>query len=383
MRTFAAVCQRKGSSWMSHLAMYKISIPIPMALPYRSTFQAILPLLKHCLLLCLVVLTEALYGQTMVKLTDGGVKIKNPTFYIDEIVDARSNKDIIGIVQRGLKNEKQTAVLDGDIVSVFRIAIGKLAEANKVSTPVAMRILKLNVFERTLISSETGVAEVIIEFYVKKESGYVFIMDAGSTAMSKGLNVTGSHARNIERCLEDCFDQLNKSLFDFTWNNSKTVNREVLLAIPDILDDYTFPILTATEVPSGVYRNFVEFRNNKPGARLSSSPDKMNSASSYDIRQGKLYSEDGEESDVWGYFDGDKFFVKVGLEFFELAIDDGIFWFNGYDISKIESKLNMSGKSIVMAAFTGFFFYDIRYNAQLKPVRYAINLGNGDLVSLD
>src|SRR5690606_18127475 len=118
----------------------------------------------HSLLLCSAI---PVYSQTLISLPGKRIAIKDPKFYISEIIDARSNKEMVGIVQRGLKNRQETASFENGFQDELKNSLEDFLQSQADRTPLIVRILKLNVYERTLLNSETAVAEVIAEFYTK------------------------------------------------------------------------------------------------------------------------------------------------------------------------------------------------------------------------
>jgi hypothetical protein len=323
----------------------------------------------------------------LISLSAREVAIKHPTFYISEILDARSNKDIVGIVQRGLNNKQEIAQFKNGFQEELKNAIIEFLQPQANLTPLIVRVLKLNVFERTLLTSETAIAEVIVEFYTKTDAGITLVKSAASTVTSGGLDVTRSHGRNIERCLADCLSQVNSFLSQATptFDLTSTIEHKKLFETPDALGEYRYSILTDASPVKGVYRNFIEFRDNAPGIIMDFSiKEKPNyTGEFYDATKGVIKTADGKESNVWGYSDGKRIFIKLGQEFFQVFFEDGILWFQGYDISGYKTDLAIPGKSVVMGALTGYFYYSLQVSWNSRKVRYAINMGNGDLISLD
>jgi hypothetical protein len=302
-------------------------------------------------------------------------------------VDARSNKDIVGIVQRGLNNKQEIAQFKNGFQEELKNANAEFLQPQANLTPLIVRVLKLNIFERTLLNSETAIAEVIVEFYTKTDVGITLVKSAASTVTSGGLDVTRSHARNIERCLADCLSQVNAFLSQDkpTFGITSTIEHKKLFETPDALREYEYSILSDASPVKGVYRNFIEFRDNAPGIIMDFSiKEKPNyTGESYDATKGVIKTDDGKESNVWGYSDGKRIFIKLGQEFFQVFSEDGILWFQGYDISGYKTGVSIPGKSVVMGALTGYFYYSLQVTWNSRKVRYAINMGNGDLIPLD
>lgn len=330
-------------------------------------------------------LTTQAHSQTLISLPGRRITIKNPKFYISEIIDARSNREMVGIVQRGLKNRQETASLENGFQDELKGTLDAFLKPRAGLTPLIVRVLKLNVYERTLLNSETAVAELIVEFYKKTDRGLALVKSAGSSVTSSGFDVTGSHGRNIELCLADCLGQVNDFLLkDPVALEGPLTDYGKLSDPPHILDDYEHPILRDTFLVKGVYRNFIEFRNNAPGIVDFSIKEKMNyTGTVYDVTRGVVKTADGKETNVWGYADDEGIFIKLGEEFFQVFAEDGILWFEGYDVSDFKTDVSIPGRSIFMAAFTGYLFYQIRVDWNAEKIKYAINMGNGDLIPLN
>ena len=186
----------------------------------------------------------SVYSQTLISLSAREVAIRHPTFYISEIVDARSNKDIVGIVQRGLNNKQVIAQFKNGFQEELKNVVAEFLQPQANLTPLIEHVLKLNVFERTLLTSETAIAEVIVEFYTKTNAGIALVKSSASTVTSGGLDVTRSHGRNIERCLADCLSQVNTFLSQDTptFDMTSTIEHKKLFETPDALREYKYRI---------------------------------------------------------------------------------------------------------------------------------------------
>lgn len=344
------------------------------------------PYAKTCIILCLPLwIAIPVYSQTLISLSSKKAALKNPKFYISEIIDSRSNKEIVGIVQRGMNNKQEIAQFKNGFQDELKNCLAEFLQPRTDLSPLIVRVLKLNVFERTLLTSETAIAELVVEFYKNTDRGIILVKSAGSTVTSTGMDVTRSHSKNIELCIADCLSQVNTFLINHQTVFDSPIDYKNLFKTPDVLEEYKYPILKDSFLVKGVYRNFIEFRDNTPGIIMDFSiKEKVNyTGSAYDATKGVVKTADGKVSNVWGYCDGEKIFIKLGEEFFQVFVENGIFWFDGYDISNYKTNVSIPGKSLVMSAFTGYLFYQIQVGWNSKRVKYAINMGNGDLIPLN
>lgn len=103
----------------------------------------------------------------------------------------------------------------------------------------------------------------------------------------------------------------------------------------------------------------------------------------YDVARGVIKSPDGWETNVWGYADEMGVYIKLGQEFFQIFAEDKILWFEAYDVSSYRTNFQIPGRAVFTAAFTGYLFYQLGVSWDSKLTKYAINMGNGDLLSLN
>lgn len=344
--------------------------------------------MKKYLIISLFFGVIPIYAQTLISLPGKKPALDRPNFYIAEIIDARSNKETIGIVQKGFTNEPETARFANVLQKELQSSLGELLQPREDRTSLVMRVLKINIFERTLPTKETAMAELVIEFYTKTDSGPLrLIKSTGSTWITNGVDVTRSHGKNIEHCLVDCLKQVNETLGKKTHTTDPALILEYskLFQAPGILDKNSYRIFKDTFLVKGIYKNVVEFRENSPGilADFSINEKTNYTGAAYGISRGIIKTADGKEINVWGYSDGEQIFIKLGEEFFPLFVEDDIFWFEGYDISNYKLNLNISDKSVMVAVLTGYLFFQVGVTSESKRIKYAINLGNGDLIPLN
>lgn len=343
---------------------------------------------KKYLLIALLFGFIPIHAQTLISLPGKKSLLDKPNFYIAEIIDARSNKETIGVVQKGLTNQLETAQFANALQKEFQNSLGELRHPHEDRTPLLMRILKINVFERTLYTKETAIAEVVIEFYTKTGlRSSRLVKSTGSTVITNGIDVTRSHGKNIERCLALCLHQVNVTLGKkmHTTDQPVITDYSQLFQAPTIFDKNNYRIFNDTFLVKGVYKNVIEFRENSPGIMTDFSlHEKTNyTGSAYGVTRGEIQTAEGKEANVWGYSDGKQIFIKLGEEFFPLFVEDDIFWFEGYDVSNYKLNLNVSDKSVMLGVFTGYLFFQVGLTWDSKRVKYAVNLGNGDLIPLN
>jgi len=78
-------------------------------------------------------------SQTSISIPRQKITIRDQQFYISEIIDARSNKEMIGIVQRGLKNRPEAALFQDGLQDELKKPLVNLLQPQDSLMPLIMR----------------------------------------------------------------------------------------------------------------------------------------------------------------------------------------------------------------------------------------------------
>ena len=102
------------------------------------------PYAKACLIHWLLLwIAIPVYSQTLISLSDKKAAIKNPKFYISEIIDSRSNKEIVGIVQRGMNNKQEIAQFKKGFQDELKNCLAEFLQPRTDLSPLIVRVLSL------------------------------------------------------------------------------------------------------------------------------------------------------------------------------------------------------------------------------------------------
>ncbi len=150
------------------------------------------------------------FSQQVILLSPLLKEIADRQFFISEIIDARSEKRILGVAQT-LKDNREIIEFKNEFQEEMKNFLKDLLQPKSTLTPVLMRVLKLAIYEtKTATGSEDAQAELIIEFYQKTEKGLILLKSVGSTVTkSAAISVTRFYDESIASCFRDCLSQLN------------------------------------------------------------------------------------------------------------------------------------------------------------------------------
>jgi hypothetical protein len=166
--------------------------------------------MKNQLLLCLLLIglsSGASFAQKsyVVKLNPDYINIPNRSFYIDEVIDNRTDKSRIGIVHNGsLRLAQFEYGLENSLESYLKSAFPKTDQ----EIPIIMVVNRLEISEKPADVGEVGYADVSIDFF----TGEIKLFSTDQHVEVTGTDVTKLHEANIREAVA-------KSLFAFDDSN--------------------------------------------------------------------------------------------------------------------------------------------------------------------
>lgn len=164
------------------------------------------------LMLSLIGFQATLFAQNeMIELKNEHVDLHLKNFYIEKVIDGRTNKENIGFVQKGAFNRKINADLKGGVEAAVYNYLSESVVQDTHSTPVVMRVVYLNISEHTGIASETGKAEIKVEFYKKESNELGKLYETEAFVEKPGMDVTKGHEKRIREVLVACLKSFNNS----------------------------------------------------------------------------------------------------------------------------------------------------------------------------
>ncbi|WP_339815156.1 hypothetical protein [uncultured Imperialibacter sp.] len=166
--------------------------------------------MKNQLLLCLLfigLLSGTSFAQKtyVIKLNPDYINIPNRSFYIDQVIDNRTDKSRIGIVHNGTQRLAQFEYglensLEGYLKSAFPTTTQEI--------PIVMVINRLEISEKPANVGEVGYADISVDFF----TGEIKLFSTDQHVEVTGNDVTKLHEANIREAVA-------KSLFAFDDSN--------------------------------------------------------------------------------------------------------------------------------------------------------------------
>jgi hypothetical protein len=242
------------------------------------------------------------------------------TLRISEVVDARRDQRVLGIIQRGIAKRKDLAVF----AKPGLLEIEELLRRSDILSEkggLVMRVSKLAIFEVTSIWRETAKAEISLDFFINSNDNFYYITSVYSSVEPKAMDVTRLHPSNIASVLQSALASFPAHKNEIT--SGFAFSREHLIDPAISFREISgMPIVNAVSYKDGYYASFEEFLNNEPSISLGCEVKPGNKTV---VKCGQ-----GEEPvRIYGYAKGNELYILFHHDFYHLKKDKNGFAFRG------------------------------------------------------
>lgn len=342
-----------------------------------------------CLLLFAIVSIGAAFSQSRtVGLGDQSIKDMSREFYIAEVLDSRIVKTSIGTVQLGMLNRKAPAQFPQPLEQELLGFISKHLPQQPNQVPVILRVNKFWISEETKASTETGSADILVDFLLQEGDSYRKLYTAAAVASERGMDVTKKHEANIARVIADCLSQFsNRSITELLAQAETLTPDQAHATFDKVILVPEFPILQAQAYSEGIYKTLDEFRTNNPTAAPGFEVRGRSSFQNAMVGGGDIMpyqtTAEGKQKpvkDAWGFSDGHTLYIRYQNAYYPLALRQNTFIFMGPP----EMNTNVAATGAVVTAAVlggpigGAIAGGIRA-ATAKPAEYTLDLMTGHL----
>jgi hypothetical protein len=269
---------------------------------------------------------------------------------VSEIFDARKDNKSLGVVQTGLNNRPRFVVFDKPGMSEIEELL-KRSGLFSADRGLVIRFTVLKISEYTTIFTESGKAEISIDFFIRYQDMYYYITSVFTSAEPDGIGVTYKQAENLVNTFEDALVVFSRQ--------KHQPNPNLAFTKEDLSDPYlvlreplSMPILTDKRIKDGYYASYEEFINNQPSVSIHCKVDIAATATA------KCDGKVTEIPNLYGYALNNKLYIFYHEEFHELMKRNDTFYFNGP--SKVQSSDGVAeaysgsgGSGGLMAPFIG------------------------------
>lgn len=334
--------------------------------------------MKRYLTIFLLIILFGVTAQAQEKmqtfsLKEEALQTSNHSFRIVEVADERKNKANIGWVQMSVFNVRHFADFERPLEEEIMDFLSRSQGPGSSETPVKLGVGHIYISEQTRAFSELALVELEVTFYARnEEKNWVPVWKAKSEkSIKKGADVTKLHPKNIATAMDEVLEILEQSNWRenldyplFTNPSDREVNLEEV------------PVYTAEEHPTGIFKTFEEFRDNRPGYQGKL---KMRDARGMSIVLWE-YDEKGKrrntrKKDYYGFAYDNKLYINLDRTYCEIEKREDGLYFYGPSIS------DANATSIAQAS-AGLIGAVIASSATSHKVLYRIDLESGEFMEL-
>jgi len=282
-----------------------------------------------------------------ISLDDFVIETNEINFTISEIIDARKDKNSLGVIQTGLNNKRNFAVFEkpglGEIENLLKTS-GLYKEHNGLS----LRITALKISENAMSWKETAKAELNIDFFIRHDDLYYYVSSVFASVEPKGLDVTGMQAENIVDVLGTAFTIFSRQKNEVNPDRTFTLE-ELTDPTVSLRDPLSMPIMKDQKLKEGYYATFEEFVNNAPSIDIDC---KIKFSSPVKTVCGDLVTE---VPTLFGFAHEDKLYILYHHQFFELEKKHNTFFFDANPRLSKNSPDDVTDSDLTASAIAGMF----------------------------
>jgi hypothetical protein len=284
-------------------------------------------------ILLLLLLPFALNAQEKITISLEGVKayfpIKND-YYIEKIIDAREQKDSIGIFFK--KEERKKIVLakslEVELATLVQTQFQK--EGNK--KPIILKISHLFMTDKKRLGERLSYVEMRMSFILRKEDNTLEeLFEASNVNISSDVTYKDAYiVTNLKAVFENCVKDFSVREADFLLAKPFVLS-EAELTQPKQTEDHN--CYKKPKKKRGLYNNYYDYRDQVLDTAyfFYNNPIKIDSMKPFNeeyvtISEVKMTSLDRKLP--WGYCDGENNHINIDGKYYKIYEKDGLFLSN-------------------------------------------------------
>jgi hypothetical protein len=242
--------------------------------------------------------------------------------YVAHVVDARPQRAGLGLVMRA--GAPRLATFEQGLVPTLQAFYTIYVPPRPGAVPLVMRLAALELTEQSAGFGEAAAAGLVADFYAPQpDSSYRLVAHFAQQHTRTGLDATGQHAANLGYLLLEA----TKAAFAPAAGpaNGPAYTRAAVLGAQPLPGE-GLPVLNLAAVPrSGFYHTLPEFWANQPSEAGPVEVERHPYLTTewrgdYEVKPYR-HDQAGRRvlaTDVWGFCDGENFYIHRGRSFYKL-----------------------------------------------------------------
>ncbi len=297
-------------------------------------------------------------GQKIIELYDEPIETADRKFSVVNVIDARIDTTLVGIISMGFNDTKKEKVVFAHTLSeTLRKFIDHNLPRNSGGDSIVMQVQGFAIDRSYTVTHgisggkrQVAIMKARLAFYLKKGDRYYQLIEKDYSLQEIALFIGKKHTTNL-------LNLLRQSLADVS-NTGLTVYNRPSFSWEELNQPFQhYAIVNARQLVRGIYVNFSEFLDNKPSLEnfeiIPNASDSTFRFFAFD-KEGKRY-EVTALTRIWGFCDGQNAYIKQNAYYFNLMIKPNGVTFVGFDYY-ILLRQKMIGPVVagaVLAALSG------------------------------
>ncbi|WP_157541352.1 hypothetical protein [Hymenobacter aerophilus] len=344
-----------------------------------------------------VLLAPAALGQFYLDLKYQQITLPSRTVHVEQVVDGRPGKPLIGMVYKGFSNRTTVVMFRQDLETELTEFVQRQLPARPTDHAVVLCLRQLRVGEQMVGMVEQASADMAADVYEHQPDGYHFVRSVAAHTATRALESTGLHAEHVALLLQKCLEQLTT----YHWAERPTGPALTLAQLPTDVPAVSAaatagapPAILQETLRPGVYATFEQFLANTPDPSLRAAADTVAfGAGAPQARLGwrgvprlrvkimNVKNQTQPAKQIWGFSDGRQLFVQHQKSFFPLVRHHNFFTFVGEappDVAYMQAKVEAQGRAMMQAAALGAGASRVgAIDHSAEPMGYAVDMRTG------
>ena len=337
----------------------------------------------------------AAHGQAYyLNMSNQTIDVPNRTFYVEQVLDGRPGKPVIGTAYHGLRNQQTVVLFRQGMESELTALLRQQLPSRPTDHSVVLCVRQFRVSEVVNGFTEQANADVAADVYAHLPDGYHYVRSVADHTSERALETTARHSPNLALLLNRCLMQLAN--VDWEKARQRPARSLAQLATDHPPVALRPAILTVARPRAGVYHSFESFLANRPDTtvRLRLDTVRVNAVGweGTTLLRASAHHADGKRvaaREVWGFSDGSHVYLRqrhppYGQSvYYPLARQHDFFTFIGpAPLNVAAMNQRALGHAVKPGGMTGKSAPNGSEDDSRQPVAYALDMRTGQTALL-
>lgn len=255
----------------------------------------------------------------LITLEDETIEIPSFNFSVVQLIDARPDTTNIGFITKGNLDTRFFVDLEGGFVQNFGDLLNRSFNSLNEKTPLVVRVNRFFVYNLNGEQGNFNLAEINLDFYVRKEGIWYHEFQAGNYEVTHQNNTSKKYESLLTHVVATCFEEFKARMIGNLGYHQRVDDDEMNHVSPD---GQFSKMVSMTYRQRGIYHTYNDFRDNITDIGtpyLTSDVRGSKSDKSFLVLEGV---KKRKIEDIWGIYQDGTAYINISGVFAPVDITD-------------------------------------------------------------